>query len=170
MIVDILMSESLLNDTSIDLFLNIVEEYSDFRFHPTSYFAYYTYIEPCTSGRYMQIIGGNQNRHWCCVYYDGSKIVIYDSLCTLISAEEKRYIKKLYPRVTPEDIIMQPVTKQPGPYSCGVYAAAFATAIALGRDPCNEKFSLDASKMRTHLVTIIEHRFQFNELNYELKL
>ena len=43
---DILLPESLLNDTSIDLFQNIVEGNSDFRFHPTSYFAYYTYIEP----------------------------------------------------------------------------------------------------------------------------
>ena len=161
-ILDILMPESLLNYTSIDFFQNIVEENSDFRFHPTSYFAYYAYIEPCTSGRCMQIIGGNQNRHWCCVCYDGSKVLIYDSLCkyeyTLISAEEKRYIEKRYPRVTPEAIIMQPVTKQLDPYSCGVYAAAFATAIALRRDPCNEKFSLDASRMRKHLINIIENR------------
>ena len=161
-IADVLMPKSLLNDTSIDLFQNIVEANSDFRFHPTSYFAYYTYIEPCTAGQCMQIIGGNQNRHWCCVYYDGSKVSIYDSLCrceyTLISAEEKRYIHKRYPRITPADILMQPVTKQPDQYSCGVYAAAFATAIALGRDPCYEKYSLDASKMRAHLARIVEQQ------------
>ena len=76
----------------------------------------------------------------------------------MISAEEKRYINKRYPRVTPTDIVMQPVTKQPDQYSCGIYAAAFSTSIALGRGPCTEKYSFDASKMRAHLVTIIEHQ------------
>ena len=42
------------------------------------------------------------------------------------------------------------------PVCCGVYAAAFATTIALGDNPCKEKYSKDVKCMREHLFKIIE--------------
>lgn len=159
---DILPITNLLNDTSIDLFQTIVHENSDFTFHPTSYFAYHTFIRPCTTSKDMHIIGGNHTRHWCCVYYDGSTVMIYDSLGRieyhLLHEEEKRYLRKRFPHLHIDDIVFQPVTRQPDPYSCGVYAAAFATTIALGGDPAQEVYSSDVQKMRAHLLSIITTR------------
>lgn len=88
----------------------------------------------------MHIIGGNSNRHRCCVYYDGSSVMIYDNLnrCDYVRLheEEKRYLHRRYPHIEKKDIFLQPVTQQPDQYTCGVYAAAFATTIALGGDCC----------------------------------
>ena len=78
---DVLHPTNLLNDTSSDLFRIIVHENTDFYFNPTSYFAYYTFIKPRRLDKDMHIIGGNATRHWCCVYYDGSMVAIYDSRC-----------------------------------------------------------------------------------------
>lgn len=140
-VVDILPPTNLLNDTSIDLFQTIVHENTDFCFHPTSYFAYHTFVKPYRSDKDMHVIGGNINRHWCCVYYDGTWAMIYDSLnkCdyVLLHEEEKRYLRRRYPHVEHKDIVLQPVTPQPDHYTCGAYAAAFAITIALGGDPVN---------------------------------
>lgn len=154
---------SFLTDSCIDLFQNILQEHTTFQCNPASYSAYFKYIEPCCSGRNdLQIIGGNKSRHWCCLHYDGKTIWIYDSLLrceyVLLSAEEKRYIAKRYPHVSVEHIVLQPVTKQPDRFSCGVYAIAFATTVALGNDPCRTKYSRDILQMRGHLVRIFRER------------
>jgi len=41
------------------------------------------------------------------------------------------------------------VAMQSGSYDCGLFAIAFAAALALGKKP--ELFSFEQSKMRTHL-------------------
>ena len=88
--------------------------------------------------------------------------MIYDSLCPseyiLLHAEIKRYIQRRYPHLTTNEIFLQPVTRQPGAYRCGVYATAFATTIALGSDPSLQMYSRDMSKMREHLTTIVRTR------------
>ena len=43
---------------------------------------------------------------------------------------------------------------QSGSYDCGLFAIAFATALALGEKP--ELFSFEQSKMRTHLRQCLE--------------
>lgn len=46
-IANILPRNSLLTDTSIDLFQIIVQENSNFKFNPACYTGYYYYIKPC---------------------------------------------------------------------------------------------------------------------------
>ena len=161
-ILDVLPQNSLLNDASIDFFQFIAEENFSFIFQPACYTAYYRYIKPCYSRQDLQIIGGNRSGHWSCVYYDGSKLMIYDSICpaeyNFLHMETKRYIQWRYPNLTEDDILVQPVTRQPDIYSCGVYAIAFATAIALRDDPSQQKFSRDTENMRSHLITILRTR------------
>ena len=143
---------SFLTDSSIDLFLKFIEANSEFsHFNPACYTGYTSLIEPCNeSDRDMQIIGGNACRHWCCVLYAESTVLIYDSLChceyEFLHEEEKRYIQRRYCRVGVENVILMP-SRQPDSYSCGVYAAAFATTIALGHDPVGISYSLDLIAM-----------------------
>ena len=163
-IADIQGKTSLLTDSSIELFLKIIEENSEFsHFNPTCYTGYSSPIEPCNeSDRDMHIIGGNASRHWCCMLHAESTVMVYDSLCRceyeLIHEEEKRYIQRRYCRVGVENVVFMPVTRQPDCYSCWVYAAAFATIIALGHDPLGISYSRDPIAMRNHLTTIISSR------------
>lgn len=75
-----------------------------------------------------------------------------------LSEEEKRYISKRYPYMSTARIVLQPVTRQPDSYSCGVYAAAYATTIVLGDDPATQVYSRNAKVMRDHLIVILKSR------------
>lgn len=94
------------------------------------------------------------------MFRDGSKLHVYDSLpgCTYekLVDKEKEYIRRRYPTIIRNEIIFEKVQTQPDHTSCGIYAAAFATSIALGRNPCEEKYSTDIDYMRRHLIKIIE--------------
>lgn len=74
--------------------------------------------------------------------------------------KKKEYIRARFPQIVPTDISFEKVQTQPDGTCCGIYAAAFATDIVLGRNPCKETYSNDIECMRRHFVTIIE--------NYEL--
>ncbi|KAL0130306.1 hypothetical protein PUN28_002141 [Cardiocondyla obscurior] len=76
----------------------------------------------------------------------------YDSL----AAKEKNYIRLRYPTVRQCNIIFEKVDVQPDAISCGIYAAAFATTVALGDNPCNIKYSKNVKCMRQHFMTVIE--------------
>ena len=86
---------------------------------------------------------------------------MYDSLpyCTYdkLIAEEKNYIHLRYPNISQSDIIFEKVQSQPDSTSCGIYAAAFATTVALGGNPSNQKYSENIKCMRQHFVQIIEN-------------
>ena len=69
--------------------------------------------------------------------------------------QEKRYIQKRYPDINFNNIQIVSVTRQPDSFSCGVYAAAFATEIAMGSDPALKNFSKVPMKMRKHFAEII---------------
>jgi len=45
---------------------------------------------------------------------------------------------------------------KPDCISCGIYATVFATTIALGDNPCEEKYSKDIKHMRKHFCKIVE--------------
>ena len=98
-------------------------------------------VEPIFSPD-VQIVGGNQARnHWHCIYYDGEKLHIFDSLYyekqsyQNLTSIEKKYIKKRYPNLSEKNVIFEKVTKQPDNASCGIYAAAFAVSIAWAKIP-----------------------------------
>ncbi|KAL6417133.1 hypothetical protein ACFW04_012961 [Cataglyphis niger] len=112
------------------------------------------------SDKSVQIIGGNCSNYWRCIFFDGIKFRVYDSLpgCTYdkLVAKEKSYIHLRYPTVSSSDIIFEKVETQPDGTSCGIYAAAFATTVVLGGNPCKEKYSKNVKCMRKHFWKIIE--------------
>ena len=113
----------------------------------------------------VQIVGGSQaGNHWHCIYYDGDKLHIYDSLYFAthsynnLSLCEQKYIKKRYPNLSPNNVIFEKVTKQPDLASCGIFAAAFAITIARGENPSTKKYSINMQEMRRHCLRIIEEK------------
>lgn len=123
------------------------------------YLEYHHIIEASRTDKSLQIIGGNCSDHWRCIFFDGTKLRVYDSLpgCTYdkLVHKEKNYIHRRYPQISANDIIFEKVQVQPDGTCCGIYAAAFATTVALGGNPCNEKYSNRVEYMRQHFLNII---------------
>lgn len=157
---NILPPDSKLNDESLDRFLHVVRETSDFETQSVQYLEFPDMIVASQSNKSLQIIGGNCTDHWRCIFFDGTKLRVYDSLpnCSYdkLAAKEKNYIHRRYPTISQNDIIFEKVQTQPDGISCGIYAAAFATTVALGGNPCEEKYSKKVKCMREHLYKIIE--------------
>lgn len=151
---------SKLNDESLDRFLRIVRETSCFETQSVLYLEFPYMIIASHSDKSLQIIGGNCSDHWRCIFFDGIKLHVYDSLpdCTYdkLVAKEKNYIQLRYPKISQSDIIFEDVEVQPDGTCCGIYAAAFATTIALGGNPCHENYSKDVKYMRQHFMKIIK--------------
>ena len=158
---NVLPVQSKLNDKSLDTFLRVIRETTCFETQNVQYLEYPDMITASESKNSLQIIGGNCTDHWRCIFYDGSKLHVYDSLpsCTYqkLAEKEKNYIRKRYPRINVNDIIFEKVQSQPDGTCCGIYAAAFATAVALERNPCEDKYSNDVKRMRRHFMNIIEN-------------
>jgi len=157
---NVLPIKNQLNDESLDLFLRIIRETSCFETQNVLYLEYPHMIVASHSNKSLQIIGGNFSNHWRCIFFDGTKLHMYDSLsgCTYdkLVAKEKNYIHLRYPRVNSGNIIFEKVQTQPDGICCGIYAAAFATTIALRGNPCEEKYSTDIKCMREHFYKIIK--------------
>ncbi|CAG5102979.1 Protein of unknown function [Cotesia congregata] len=112
-------SETMLNDESIEYFLQILADNSDYNTFPVFYTVISSLKTPSDTNHDLQIVGGN----------------------------------------TSEDIIYKKVTNQGNDFTiCGVYAAAFATSIALGEDPSTVNYSLSSREMRDHLIKIIQKK------------
>ena len=107
----------------------------------------------------VQIIGGNCINHWCCYYYDDTKLIILESWREPeyedLSNDEKQFIQVRYPKLSTKKVHSKLVQMQPNGSTCGIYAAAFATSLVLGKDPRYETYSRDAKKMRKHFAEII---------------
>jgi len=159
---NVLPNNSQLSDETLDQFLRIVRETSCFETQSIQYLQHPQLITASNSDKSLQIIGGNCTNHWRCIYYDGSKLHVYDSIpgCTYktLVKEEKNYIHKRFPQLNVSDIIFEKVYRQQDSTSCGIYAIAFATTIALGENPCDEKYSNDVQRMRNHLMSIINRK------------
>ena len=157
---NVLPIQSKLNDESLDRFLHIIRETSCFETQSVQYLEFPDMITASNSDNSLQIIGGNCTDHWRCIFYDGLKLHVYDSLpnCTYekLAQKEKDYIRKRYPTINVSDIIFEKVQSQPDSTCCGIYAAAFATAVVLGKNPCEDKYSNDVKLMRCHFMNIIE--------------
>lgn len=143
----------------MDQFLRVVRETSCFETQSVQYLYYLDLVTPNDSDKIIQIIGGNCTKHWRCIYFDGFKLHVFDSIpgCTYksLAKEENNYIHKRFPKLNVSDLIFEKVHKQPDSTSCGIYAAAFATSIVLGGNPCDEKYSNDVERMRHHFMNII---------------
>lgn len=77
------------------------------------YLEYPHIIQASHSDKSIQIIGGNCTDHWRCIYFDGIKLHVYDSIsdCTYnkLTAKEKNYIHLRYPNVKPSNMIFEKV-------------------------------------------------------------
>ena len=72
-----------------------------------------------------------------------------------MASKERQYINARFPQVISTNIQFEKVQTQSDGTSCGIYAAAFATDIALGKNPCKEKYSKNVELMRHHFVSIV---------------
>ena len=147
-------------DEGIQAFIQILQECApDFEIHEIQHFHYRKLLRPPRKEKHLQIIGGVTSNHWMCLYYNGELLYIFDSLTEGVienyGEQEKRYIQKRYPSIDFNTIKIVPVTRQPDSFSCGIYAAAFATEIAMGSNPAMKKFSKLPMKMRKHFAEII---------------
>lgn len=153
-----------MNDESLDRFLRVIRETSQFETQSVQYLEFPKLLDSSTSNNNLQIIGGNCTDHWQYIFFDGSKLHVYDSIpgytYNKLANKEKTYIRKRFPQVNVSDIFVKKCK-----YNCtccSIYAAAFATTVALGRDPCEENYSNDVMHMRRHFLTIIEsHKLTF---------
>ena len=104
---------------------------------------------------YLQIIHIRSN-HWVLISSTKGKVVnVYDSLYTSLDEKTAKVIQNLL-KCSLFNIKMIPVQKQVGITDCALFAIAFATAKALGRDPSKEVF--DQGRMRTHLIECFENK------------
>lgn len=155
---NVLSKNKLLTDESMDQILRIIRETSCFETQSVQYLEYPDLITACYN-KSIQIIEGNCTNHWRCIFFDGVKLHVYDSIpgCTYtkLVSKEKTYISARFPQIALTDISFEKVQAQQDATSCGLYSAAFATDIVLGRNPCEAKYSTDIKSMRRHFFMIL---------------
>ncbi|XP_028410162.1 uncharacterized protein LOC114532775 [Dendronephthya gigantea] len=114
------------------------------------------------SGDFIQILHDG-SLHWVCtanISLTGSKdpaaVNMYDSMNQgFIAKFTKQQLASFMCIQNAEmKIIMKSVQQQTSHVDCGVFAIAFATALALGQDP--SKLRYDVPKMRPHLVECLK--------------
>ena len=102
----------------------------------------------------LQIIFCNERKHWVvattmsCI---NGEVKVYDSVFQYLNQSSLKCIEKLFEQdnISPR-IKMSQCRRQKGSKDCGVYAIAFATAIAFGQNPSRQNFK--QKEMRVHLV------------------
>ena len=108
-------------------------------------------------GDFIQILNTG-NGHWVTTSTIGTThptVQVYDSLYSSAGTRLKAQIAALLATEQPELVLnFMDVPVQSGSNDCGLFAIAFATALALGVKP--ELFLFDQSKMRRHLQQCLE--------------
>ena len=111
-------------------------------------------VKRISSKNRLQIIFCKERKHWVvatninCIH---GEVKVYDSLFQYLDQTSLKCIEKLFVQddVSPR-IKMSQCRKQKGSKDCGIYAIAFATAIAFDRNPSRQNFKQE--EMRAHLV------------------
>ena len=90
--------------------------------------------------------------HWVLTAtYKSSKVVhVYDSVYSSLDQSSAKLIQRIF-HCSSCNIRIECVQKQCGSNDCGVYAIAYATAVAFGQDPT--KVTFHQLSMRKHLVS-----------------
>lgn len=163
---NILLKSSWLNDESLDAFIRIVKMHGNLEIQSVLYIAYPCAVEPVKTKRAAAIVNANNN-HWHTVFYDGITVRVFDSLgderSKILDDREINYINRRFKIIQSQNIIFENVKSiQPDSSSCGLYAAAFLTYLALSGNPSEVQFSKDTLKMRQHFMKIIEDKRLFN--------
>lgn len=111
-------------------------------------------VKRISSKNKLQIIFCKERKHWVvattinCIH---DEVKVYDSLFQYLDQTSLKCIEKMFKQddFSPQ-IKMSQCRKQKGSKDCGVYAIAFATAIAFGQNPGRQNFKQE--EMRAHLV------------------
>ena len=83
---NILNINDMIDDETIQLFLQIVEENgSQYEMHPIIYYRFWRHLSQKFIGYHgkdhLQIISGHEKyKHWICIHFDGTYLRIYDSI------------------------------------------------------------------------------------------
>lgn len=106
----------------------------------------------------LQIIHSTSRHHWIIATTIGSKqegeVLVYDSLFKTLDGETKKVVCSLFKSLPVGNVKVVKSQKQRGAKDCGLFAVAFATALAHGQNPSKVKFQQDL--MRSHLVTCFQ--------------
>ena len=108
-------------------------------------------------GEFIQVLNTGQG-HWVTISTIGTShptVRVYDSLYSCAGTHLKAQIAAVLATEKPEFVLeFMDVPIQSGSYDCGLFAIAFATALALGEKP--ELFFFDQWNMRAHLRQCLE--------------
>ena len=108
-------------------------------------------------GKFIQILHDGRD-HWLLISTVGVKhptVQVYDSMYQSIGSHTKKQIASLL-HTDSSDIKIHMINtqRQTGGSDCGLFAIAFATAIAFGLQP--EDYCFNQAKMREHLIRCLE--------------
>lgn len=166
-----------LTDNCVNAFLRILAINTTFEPQDPIFYQGTHWYQRVTSDRDIQIIyrgdvGIDKIGHWTCIYYDGSVVHVYDTLKMELLPIQHEILKYLYGNYS---IMYEDVQIQPDYVSCGVFACAIATSLALGKNPSSEEYfvnddgqSKSTLTLRRHLVKVLDEElltlFPTNEM------
>jgi len=103
-------------------------------------------------GEVLQIVRYANQHHWIVTTTIGSKenVLMFDSIFGNVDEQTKKVIFNLFQSSSAKKLRVVNSQKQKGSKDCGLFAIAFATALAYGQNPSKLKY--DQSSMRSHLV------------------
>ena len=119
-----------------------------------------SHIKPFQSGvRSLQVVHINNN-HWVVastINCENADITIYDSLNSAVSIGTQGILASFLNSQKDHFKVQIPkVNKQSGTKDCGVFAAAYCTALAFGEDPSAVVY--DQQHLRYHLLNCLERK------------
>ena len=105
----------------------------------------------------VQIIHCSSRHHWIVattIGGGGNCVVVYDSVFKTVDKETRKSVNKLFESISVKSIKIPKVQKQKGNKDCGLFAVAFATALAHGQNPSKQRFH--QASLRSHFVACLE--------------
>ena len=156
-----LLSEtSYVEDDCVNVFHNILHRYTSSQPCPMDFLDSVSDISPVDRNQsHIQLLyyGDNYSGvgHWVCLFYNGDSLRIYDGFKgKFLPPLQQAFVDALFPHKP--SISFPDVQGQSNNYDCGVFAIAYATLLALKRNPAFENFII--AEMRPHLLRILAKR------------
>ena len=107
----------------------------------------------------LQIIHCLSRHHWIVATTignngDAGNILVYDSIFNKVDGETREIICNVFRLLPVTNVKVVKAQKQMGTKDCGLFAIAYATALAFGQNPSKLKFRQES--MRSHFVACTE--------------
>ena len=88
----------------------------------------------------IQIIHCPSRHHWIVATTignngDGGKVLVYDSIFKKVDGETRKIIYNIFQLLPVSNVKVVKAQKQMGTKDCGLFAIAYATALAFGQNP-----------------------------------